>query len=99
MKEIRCYRANEFLHCDLEKAKESRSKSLIFNLIQGYGGMHHWVKYCVNWCMKSEVIALMSFVRDSRTDGRTPSISMYPPMDSFHHGIQCYVGMHWSNCV
>ena len=46
--------------------------SLIFELIQGYGGMHHWVKYCVNRCMKSEVIALTNFV----TDGRTPSISM-----------------------
>ena len=47
--------------------------SLIFELIQGYGEMHHWVKYCVNRCMKSEVIALTSFVTDGRThtDGRT----------------------------
>ena len=29
--------------------------------------------------MKSEVIALTSFVTDGRTDGRTPSISMSPP--------------------
>ena len=36
---------------------------LIFKLIQGYGGMHHCVKYCVNRCMKSEVIALTSFVK------------------------------------
>ena len=28
--------------------QRSRSRSLIFKLIQGYGGMHHWVKYCVN---------------------------------------------------
>ena len=27
--------------------------------------MHHWVKYCVNRCMKSEVIALTSFVTAS----------------------------------
>ena len=26
-----------------------RHWSLIFKLIQGYGGMHHWVKFCVNW--------------------------------------------------
>ena len=58
------------------------SRSLIFELIQGYGGMHHWVKYCVNRCMKSEVIALTSFVMEARTHrqthGRTPSISMSP---------------------
>ena len=30
--------------------------------------------------MKSEVIALTSFVTDGRTDGRTPSILMSPPM-------------------
>ena len=31
--------------------------------------MHHWVKYCVNQCMKSEVITITSFVTDGRTDG------------------------------
>ena len=42
---------------DLEKYVESRSRlfrvgqchSFIVN-IQGYGGMHHWVKLCVNQC-------------------------------------------------
>ena len=33
------------------------SMSFIVN-IQGYGGMHDWVKLCVNQCMKSEVIML-----------------------------------------
>ena len=37
--------------------------------------MHHWVKYCANRSMKSEVITLTSFV----TNERTPSISMPPP--------------------
>ena len=37
--------------------------------------MHHWVKYCVNRRMKSEVIALTSFV----TDGRTPRNFYVPP--------------------
>ena len=33
--------------------------------------MHHWVKYCVNRCMKSEVISLASFVANGRTHART----------------------------
>ena len=54
------------------------SRSLIFELIQGYGSMNDWVKYRVNRCMKSEVIALTSFVTDGRTDARTPIIYMSP---------------------
>ena len=41
--------------------------------------MHHWVKYCDNRCMKSEVIAITSFVTDGRMDRRMPSMSMSPP--------------------
>ena len=48
VKEILSYRANNILHCDLEMQIKGRSRSLIFKHIQGYGGMHHWVKFCVN---------------------------------------------------
>ena len=64
VKEIRSYRANhanKIFHCDLEKYVKGRSRSLIFKLIQGYGGMNDWVKYYVNRCMKSEDIELTSF--------------------------------------
>ena len=67
------------------KRPRSRSRSFIFKLIQDYGAMHHWVKFCVNWCMKSEVIGLTSFVTDAHMHWWTPSISMYPPMDSQWH--------------
>ena len=59
--EIRSYLANEILNCDLEKKVKGRSRSLIFKLIQGYGGLHDWVKLCVYQCLKSEVIALTRF--------------------------------------
>ena len=36
------------LRCLSAGGAKNRSKSLIFKLIQGYGGMHHWVKFCVN---------------------------------------------------
>ena len=45
VQEIRSYRANEILQI---ATKKSRSRSLIFELIQGYGGMNDWVKYYVN---------------------------------------------------
>ena len=45
VQEIRSYRVNEILHCDLEKEVKSRSKSLFFELIQGHGGMHDWINY------------------------------------------------------
>ena len=61
VQEIRSYRANEILHCNLEKYVKDRSRSLIFKLIQVYGGMHDWVKLSVYQCMKSEVIELTSF--------------------------------------
>ena len=61
VKEIRSYRANEILHCDLENTYKSRSISVLFELIQGYGGMNDLVNYYVNRCMKSEVIALTNF--------------------------------------
>ena len=67
---------------------KGRSRSLIFELIQGYGGMHHWVKYCVNRCMKSEVIALTSFVTDAQTDGRLAFLC--PPQWLRHGGGQKY---------
>ena len=41
--------------------------------------MHHWVKYCVNRCMQSEVIALTSFETDGRTDGRLAFLCPPPP--------------------
>ena len=48
VKEIGSYRANKILHCDIEMQVKGRPRSLIFELIQGDGGMHHWVKFCVN---------------------------------------------------
>ena len=51
------------------KVGQGRSRSILVELIQGYGGMHHCVKYCVNQWMKSEVIAITSFVMDGRTHG------------------------------
>ena len=59
VQEIRSYRANEILHC--KKYIKGMSRSLIFELTEGYGGMHDWVKLCVYQCMKSEVIALTRF--------------------------------------
>ena len=61
VKDIWSYRANEVLHCYLEMYVKGRSRSLIFELIQGYGGMHHWVKCCVNRWRKSQVIVLTIF--------------------------------------
>ena len=54
--------------------------------------MHHWVKYCVNRCMKSEVIALTSFVTDRRTDAQKDGHTdgrlafLCPPPQWLHHG-------------
>ena len=48
VKEIRSYRANRILHCYPEKYVKGRSRSVLFELIQGYGGMNDWVKYYVN---------------------------------------------------
>ena len=43
--------------------------------------MHHWVKYCVNQCMKSEVIELTNFVTDGQTDTQMDAQHFYvPPM-------------------
>ena len=53
--------------------------------------MHHWVKYCVNRCMKSEVIALTSFVTDGRTNRQMDAKYFYvppPPMASPWRGQQ-----------
>ena len=61
VKEIWSYHSNNILHCDLEMQVKGRSMSLIFKVIQCYGGMHHWVKFCVNRWMKSEDIALTRF--------------------------------------
>ena len=61
VQEIRSYHANEILQCDLEKLVKCSSMSLIFELLQGYGGMNDSVKYYVNRCMKSEVITLTNF--------------------------------------
>ena len=35
------------------------SRSVLFELIQGYGGVNDWVKYYVSQCMKSEVIEFL----------------------------------------
>ena len=58
--------------------------------------MHHWVKYCVNRCMKSEVIALTSFVMDGRTDGRTHwrLAFLCPPPNGFAMAGDKYI--HWN---
>ena len=65
------------------KIRQGRSRSVLFELIQGNGGMHHRIQYHVNRCMKSEVIALTSFLTDARMDGRTdgrPAFLFPPPM-------------------
>ena len=43
------------------KLGQGKSRLFIFELIQGYGGMHHWVKLCVKRLRKSEVIAPIRF--------------------------------------
>ena len=48
--------------------------------------MHYRVKHCVNWCMKSEVIALTSFVMYARTDAQ----HFYVPQWLRHGGGQKY---------
>ena len=49
--------------------------------------MHHWIKYCVNRCLKSEVIALTSFVT---ADRRMDALHFYslPPQWLRHGGGQ-----------
>ena len=64
--------------------------------------MHHWVKYRVNWCMKSEVIVLASFVMDrrmhARTDGQTDVQHFY--VTPFTMASKAMVGcMTGSNCA
>ena len=54
--------------------------------------MYYWVKYCVNRCMKFEVIALISFVTDGRTDARTERRLAFlcPPQWLRHGGGQLH---------
>ena len=59
--------------------------------LQGYGDMHHWVKYCVNRCKKSEVITLTSFV----TDGRTDAQHFYVPPNGFTMAGDKYHDLGW----
>ena len=41
--------------------------------------MHQWVKYYVNRCMKSDVIAQTSFVKDGWMDGQMDAQQFYVP--------------------
>ena len=56
--------------------------------------MHHWVKYCVNWWMKSEVIGRTSFVTDRHTHTCTDGHPILCTHLWIRHSIQGYGGMH-----